>query len=295
MELLRMIESIRSPFLDILIGLITRLGEEELILVVVCAIFWSISKQFAYKAGMVFFLSSITVQGGKIAFRIERPWVIDPGFNPVPSAMARATGYSFPSGHTQAAAALFGSLGAEFKKVLLKVICFSIVFLVAFSRMYLGLHTLLDVATSVAFTLLMVFIVFRLFRDDIPGERLVLGSAIFIILYAAASIIYAGILFSNGIIEEVYLIDCGKSAGAAIGFAVGMLIETRFINFSISSRSIPFHILKFVLGFAGVMAIKEGMKLIVGVSLATDIIRYFLMILWIFALYPLIIKRFFED
>ena len=293
MELLHMIAGIRSPFLDILIGLITRLGEEELILVVICAAFWCVNKQLAYKAGIVFFLSSITVQGAKITFRIDRPWVLDPSFNPVPSAMARATGYSFPSGHTQAGATLFGCLGAEFKRVPLKVISFTIVFLIAFSRMYLGVHTLSDVFVSVAITLLLIFIVFKLFSGDTPSKQLIIGSSIFIVIYSIVTIIYASILYSNGTIDQSYLIDSLKACGAGMGFAAGMYVESFFIRFSVRAKSLLFNIIKFIIGFAGVMAIKEGLKLVIGIGLVTDTFRYFLMIFWIFALYPLIIKRFF--
>jgi len=294
MELLRAIEGIRSPFFDILVRLITSFGEEEIILVVICAAFWCINKLFAYRTGIVFFLSGITVQGAKITFRIDRPWVIDPTFNPVASAMERATGYSFPSGHTQAASSLFGSLGAQFKKMPLKAICFTIVFLVAFSRMYLGVHTLQDVLVSAALTLLLVFVVFKFFPDENAGGKPVLITSLIIAIYAIAVIIYASIMYSNGIIEHIYLTDCLKASGAALGFAAGMYIESNYIRFDVRAKSLIFQVIKFVLGFAGVMAIKEGLKLVIGVNLVADTVRYFLMILWIIALYPLIIKRFFE-
>jgi len=58
MELLRLIESIRTPFLDTLIGLITRLGEETIGIVILCLVFWCISKKAAYIIGIAFFLSS---------------------------------------------------------------------------------------------------------------------------------------------------------------------------------------------------------------------------------------------
>ncbi|MCL2155656.1 MAG: hypothetical protein FWH53_08335, partial [Leptospirales bacterium] len=66
-----------------------------------------------------------------------------------------------------------------------------------------------------------------------------------------------------------------------------------YIRFNVRAKNILFQIIKFVLGFAGVMVIKEGLKLVLGVNLVTDTVRYFLMLLWIIALYPLIIKRFF--
>ena len=293
MELLRILEGIRSPFLDFLVGLITGLGEEEVILVIICVAFWCVNKMFAYRAGIVFFLSGITVQGAKITFRVDRPWVADQTFTPVQSAMERATGFSFPSGHTQAAASLFGSLGAQFRKVPLKIICFAIVFLVAFSRLYLGVHTLSDVVASVIITLLLVFVVFKFFGGETVCKKRVLCFSLFIIVYAVAAIIYATVLFNGDIIERAYMIDCLKASGAAMGFAAGMYIENVYIRFSVRARSILFQIIKFVLGFAGVMAIKEGLKPLIGDSPAADTVRYFLMTFWIIGLYPLIIKRFF--
>ncbi|MDR0464059.1 MAG: phosphatase PAP2 family protein, partial [Treponema sp.] len=163
MEFLRMLESIRSPFLDTVFGLITRLGEETIAIVVLCAIFWCISKRAAYGIGIAYFLSGLTVQGMKIIFRIERPWIADPTLNPVHSALDHATGYSFPSGHTQSATALLGALGAQVKQTPVKVTLFLFAVLVAFSRMYLGVHTPLDVTVSLLVTLLLVFLAVKFF------------------------------------------------------------------------------------------------------------------------------------
>jgi hypothetical protein len=73
-----------------------------------------------------------------------------------------------------------------------------------------------------------------------------------------------------------------------------MYLERVYINFSTKAKSVWWQALKFVLGTAGVFAIKEGLKLIVGTGLVTDTIRYFLMLIWITVLFPLIIKRFFR-
>ena len=294
MELLKMIEGIRSPFFDVLVGFITRLGEEELLIAVFCIAFWCINKMFAYKTGTVFFLSGITVQGMKIGFRIERPWVLDPSFNPVESAMVRATGYSFPSGHTQAGASLFGSLGMQFKQIYLKVIFFTIVVLIAFSRMYLGVHTLQDVATSVILTLIIIIITFKIFSGDLQNKKRLLAISLFIIMYSAAGIIFAFILLSNGKIDQVYVVDYLKAAGAAIGFAVAMYIENVYIRFSVKTKNIGMQILKVVIGVIGIGIFLEGLKLVIGTSMVANTVRYFLLNMWIVAIYPLVIKRFFS-
>jgi len=294
MAFLHILEGIRTPFLDTLIGLITMLGEETIGIVLLCLIFWCINKKFAYVIGVSFLLSGLTVQGMKICFRIDRPWDIDSTFNAVESAKAKATGYSFPSGHTQSATAFYGALGSQLKPMVFKIILFSIPFLVAFSRLYLGVHTLLDVMASLVITFLIIWLTSKIITSDVESKKKEFFISLFIILFAAAVIITAAILYSNGTIEDKNIADCLKAAGAAIGFAVGMFVERNYIKFSVKSKNIFIHILKVVLGIAGVLAFQEGLKYVLGTGLTADTFRYFLMISWVTILYPLIIKRFFS-
>jgi len=229
----------------------------------------------------------------KICFRVDRPWVADPTLNPVPSALEYSTGYSFPSGHTQGAAALFGALGVQMKQRAVMIICLMIPFLVAFSRMYLGVHTLQDVLTSLAISFLLIFLTLKIFSDGEVNKKRELIISLAMILYAIVVIVIAAVLYSNGTIEFNYIADCLKAAGAGIGFAVGMYIERVYIDFSEKTKSLIWQVIKFVLGFIGVLAIKEGLKLVIGTGLAADTFRYFLMLIWVTALFPLIIKRFF--
>jgi len=293
MELLWLIEGIRTPVLDTLIGMVTRLGEETIGIILLCLFFWCISKKTAYIIGVVFFLSGLTVQGMKICFRIDRPWVIDPTFQPVEGAKEYATGYSFPSGHTQNAGALYGSLGAQAKQKYLKAILFAIPFLIAFSRLYLGVHTLADVVVSLLITFLLIFITVKVLTTDAESKKRELIIPLIIILYAIALIVTALVMYTNGIIEQHYIADCMKAAGAGIGFAVGMFVERVYINFPVKSKSIIWQAIKFIIGIAVVLSLQEGLKPIIGTSLIADMIRYFIVIIWITLLYPLIIKRFF--
>jgi len=292
MELLKLIAEIRSPALDLIVGLVTRLGEGTIGVVLLCLILWCINKKFAYGIGIAFFLSSLTVQGMKVVFRIERPWVIDPTFVPVEGAIEYATGYSFPSGHTQAAASMYWGIGAQMKNKPIKIACIVLPILVAFSRMYLGVHTLLDVVASLVISFLLVLLTVKvLLSEDIRKKReLIITLAM--VLFAVLVIIVAVTLHSNGIIETHYVRDCLVAAGACIGFVVGMYIEKTYINFSVKSKSILIHVIKVILGLVGVIIIQEGLKLISN-DLYFDMFRYFLMLIWATVLYPLIIKRFF--
>jgi len=292
MDILWALEGIRTPFLDTLITMITRLGEEMIIIVLFCFLFWCINKRMAYVIGIVFFFTAIIVQGMKITLRVDRPWVYDPTFTTVTGAEGTATSYAFPSGHTQAAAAYLMPLGLLLKEKskAIMIALFTLALLVAFSRMYLGVHYLSDVIVSLVIVFVVTLLAIKLYYNAPETKKSVL---LFPLLIAAASVILlviVAVLNNSGVTLASELRDSVIAAGAALGFAVGMYIEQTYINFSVKSENIWLHIAKFALGVAGTLAIMEGGR-IMGANLIADGIRYGLITLWITAIYPLIIKK----
>jgi len=295
MELLRVIEGIRSPFLDTVVGLITRLGEQTIAIVILCIIFWAINKRWAYIIGISFFLSSLAVQGAKTVFRVGRPWILDPTLNPVPSALERATGYSFPSGHTQAAAALFWAIGTQMKNKVFFAICFAIPILVAFSRMYLGVHTVLDVAVSLGITFIIVQIVAYFQKEETQSRKKNIIFSVIIIVIAIKVIIIALMQYYSGRSEFHNISDSLKASGAAIGFAIGMFIEREYIKFPVKAQSIPAQIVKCIVGIGSVVTVQEVLRWNFEAGIINDMFRYFVLLIWITVVYPLAIRHFFPE
>ena len=292
MEILRFIESIRTPFWDSVFSIITRFGEEMLIIVVFCLLFWCLNKKIGYVIGIVFFLSALIVQGMKPTFRIDRPWVTDPSFTTVEGVVYAATGYAFPSGHTQAAASYLLPLGAMLKHKIFKITFVTLAVLVAFSRMYLGVHFLSDVLASLIITMIITILAVKFIAMAPEGKKRDFISSLIILLISVAVIIIAAALYHSGTTTAAQVRDSVIAAGAGVGFAVGMYVERTYIKFSVKARNIPLQIVKLILGIAGIIGIQEGAR-VIGSGLIADGIRYFLMILWPIAIYPLIIKRFF--
>lgn len=287
---LKALSEIRSPFLDALVQLVTRLGEEVIILGVICFFYWCLNKNTAYKIGLIFFTSGMLVQGLKISFRIDRPFVIDKTFKPVESAVEGATGYSFPSGHTQSATSLYGYFALAVKKPWLKALFVLAFLLVGFSRLYLGVHTYFDVGVSLILTLAVVFLVSYIFDKLTSGKYDLVLSAIL----AAASIflcVYAFILAKVGYADTAQINDCFKSGGAGVAFALGFFLERKYIKFDVSAKKTYVQIIKFVLGVAGALILKSGLKLIAPGNLILDFIRYFLTVLWVLVIYPYLFTK----
>ena len=293
MDLLWSLESIRTPFWNTFFGLITRLGEETILIVVFCVIFWSISKRTGYVIGISFFLSALLVQGMKAVFRVPRPWIYDPSFSPVDGSVTEATGYAFPSGHTQNAAAWLGALGSQIKQNIVKFTLFFLAILVAFSRLYLGVHYLSDVVVSLLISFAVIFLACKILPEEFAGRKKELVLPLIILSSAAIVVMIIIYLYHNEITEASQLRDAAIAAGAAFGFAVGMYIERVYIQFSVKARSTLFQIIKVVIGIVGVLVFQEGFR-VLGSGLIGDGARYFLIVIWIMVIYPLVIRKFFS-
>ena len=115
-EFLLWLEKMRTPALDALFLAVTKLGEEAVLIALICALYWCLNKRLAQFMIFNFFFGFMLNQLLKITFCVKRPFLRDARLKPVPQALKTATGYSFPSGHTADAVASYGSLAVWFRK-----------------------------------------------------------------------------------------------------------------------------------------------------------------------------------
>ena len=291
MDFLYFLEQFRSPAGNIFFQGITYLGQEFLVIAVICWFYWCSDKKLAYTLGFSYFFSGLLIQGLKITFRIPRPWILDPRFQAVPSALPDATGYSFPSGHTQSITALLGTFAFCCRKKYIPTLCFAGIILVGFSRMYLGCHTPKDVLVSFLLSLGAVLICCQLlyYKQKDQGKEACLSAVMLILCLLLTA--YALYLNWSRIIETEYAMDCLKASGAGVGFAVGYYIERTRIRFPHPDR-LSAKILCLLVGLITTVVLKGVIKLLLGNGLFPAFFSYLIVVCWILFLYPMVFTRF---
>lgn len=288
------LEQLRFPAMTAFMSVITYLGDELCFMAIALLFFWCINKRQAYFIFAVGLAGSIVNQFLKLWFRIPRPWVIDPDFTIVESAREAASGYSFPSGHTQNAVGTFGAIAINSKEKWIRVVCVLLMLIVPFSRMYLGVHTPLDVAVSMLVAAVLISLFYPMFKSD---EQIYKKTLIIMLAVIFLSVLYMFFVllykfpadidphnFASGI-KNAYTF-----MGSLLGLLVVLFVDNKYINFDTKAPLIG-QILKYVLGLALVVAVKSLLKAplnaVFNGGQIANLVRYFLMVLFAGCIWPL--------
>lgn len=307
MEFLYFLESMRNPVLDFLFSMVTHLGEETFFLVFAILIFWCVNKRGGYYILITGLIGTVINQGLKLIFRIDRPWILDPEFKPIDSAIEEATGYSFPSGHTQNATGTFGSVAMFFRRNWVRITSVVTIILVALSRMYLGVHTPLDVSVSLLLACALILIFYPIFTDEDRFRKAMPYVIGVCFLLSLALLVFVSVLpdSSFATASELENLASGrKNASTLFGCMLGLVLvyplDTLVTKFETNAVWYS-QVIKLVLGIGGVLIIKEGLRkpleLLVGLFTGNPEyiargIRYFVIVAFAGAVWPLTFKFF---
>ncbi len=283
MDFLYLLESIRTPVLDEIMLLLTQFGEETAFLVLALVLFWCVDKRVGYYTLAVGFVGTLANQFMKLWFRIPRPWVIDPEFTILEQARDAASGYSFPSGHTQSAVGTFGALAYVTKKNSVRIPAILIALIVPFSRMYIGVHTPLDVVVAallaVALILVLKPVAFSPRKWALPAllgamSVMAVGFLCFVEFFPFPADIDPHNLTSG--IKNAYTL-----LGALTGLIAVYIVDEKWQKFS--TKAVWWaQILKVLGGLLLVLAVKSGMKVPLNALFGESVgraARYFLIVI----------------
>ena len=231
-----------GAFLTDFLSKMTFFGEMNTTLIIMAIIYWCVSKPFGTYLLMGWSGNRIVNGCLKVTACAYRPWIRDARIVPYGNSMTTATGYSFPSGHSMNAASLFG--GGAIRKDLprtLRVMLGVMLALIAFSRIYLGVHMPQDILVGAAAGLLVMALTVRLISwidSNLEKDLLVMcvgiGIAAAVAVYAAlkpypADYDAAGKLLVDG---AKMANDTYKGVGWCVGFLAGWVLERRSVSFS---------------------------------------------------------------
>lgn len=296
MEFLYLLEKIRIPGLNEFMLGITYLGDEIAFLVTAMVIFWCVDKRQGYYIMSVGFLGTIANQFMKLWFRIPRPWVKDPEFTILEAARDGASGYSFPSGHTQSSVGTFGSLASTTKNKFIRIAAIAVAVLVPFSRMYVGVHTPMDVAVAACMALILIFALRPVILGN-DGKNI----PVFLGVMTVVAIAYLCFVERYAFPEDIdphNLASGKKNAYTLLGALAGMLIvyfvDEKWIKFPTKALWWV-QIIKVAGGLGLVLAVKSGLKspleAVFG-ALPGRAVRYFLIVLVAGIIWPLTFRYF---
>lgn len=297
MDFLVWLSNFRNPVLDTFFSFITMFGEETFFIVIGLVFYWCISKKQGYYLLSVGLIGTILNQFLKLLFRIPRPWVQDPNFTIVEAAREQATGYSFPSGHTQTSVGIFGGIAVWNKNKIIRVISVALCILVPFSRLYLGVHTPLDVGVSTVLALIFIFVLYPLIKrakNLLKTMRIVFA---LMTLFAAGFLIWVNLYKFPANVDISNLTHGTETAYKMLGVILGLWLsfelDQKYLNFE--TKAVWWvQILKLIVGLIPIIVVKSLLKAplisLIGNEFIAGGVRYFLIAVVAGVLWPMTFK-----
>lgn len=281
LEFLRYLESMRTELGNVVFQGITLLGEETLMILLVVTLWFAVNKQLAQR--LLFITAGSLCVNGILKNLVQAPRPFTQGIRCV--RPDTATGYSFPSGHTQGFATWSTAFAILSRKVWLGVLVGVLIVLVGFSRLYLGAHYPSDVVVGILLGVGIAFGGNMLFDRVRDTGRLFLGTVL------AFTPFFVYFLFApNALFADAY-----KTFGMLCGMTLVVYLDQGQATLA---YDVPWwkKLLRIVIGVALAMVLKEGIKAlnvfgILQVSLVFDAVRYFVVVFVVGYWCPLLFRR----
>lgn len=206
-------------------------------------IFWAVDKAWGYRFMAVRWVGEVINGLVKLTVCAYRPWIRSDLIEPAGDSKVAATGYSFPSGHTLCATAMYGSvfIWQRDKRRWLAVLCAVAIALTAFSRNFLGVHTPQDVLVSFAETSLLLLVIGIVVKKADGSEKVYDILSVVGVIFIIASLVYILVKpypmdYVDGelLVDPVKMMkDCFMGCGGLLGLIIGSYVERHYIHYEI--------------------------------------------------------------
>lgn len=276
-EILKYIQSFKNPILDTIFLIITMSAEVPVILIFTSILYWCINKK--YGARLLFALTgNIALNTGvKEYFKSPRPIGVE-GIQSM--RISTATGYSFPSGHTQIGTTFWVSVMSILKNKYMYVFGSIMFICIGLSRLYLGVHWPVDVLFGWIFGIFFTLICNCIMIGIEESKK-----------YSYFILIIIPMILGIFIVNSVEYI---KMAGLLSGFIVGYIVEIEYINFNVNV-SLKSKMFRYVFGLISLGFIYFILKLTMPTNYIGGYLRYFLLMVYAMAGAPYLFDKIWKE
>jgi membrane-associated phospholipid phosphatase len=252
------------------------LGQETFFMLVMPAIYWCLDAAVGVRVGAMLLLGGSLNGYLKVLLHSPRPFWLSAQVH----AYSVETSFGMPSGHSQNAAGIWGLLAALLRKRWAWITLLIMVFLIGFSRIYLGMHLSEDVLAGWTIGGLLVYLFLRLDKplsawlskqsfNTLVGLTLASAAAIIGLHYLSVYAIAGWQLptawqqnaaLVTGVGAESPFAASGQvtSAGVWFGFMLGIAWLQRGRGYRADGTATQ-KIVRYILGGAGVLVFYVGL------------------------------------
>lgn len=293
---------------------ISLLGNEEFYMLIMPMLYWCMDAALGLRVGAVLLLSNATNAWFKLVFHSPRPYWISTQVTP----FSAETSFGLPSGHSQNAASIWGRLAASQKERWVVPAAVVLIFLIGFSRIYLGMHFISDVLLGWVLGSLLLFAVLKLEKPlgswlKDRSLRQMFALALASSLFLVGSIIIFSLPLSNwelptewvqnslvanadDPIQPTHIEGAFTVGGTWLGLFLGAAwLYHRQGGFN-ASGTLGQRVLRYLIGLIGVVIFWYLLGQILpdngdALSFGLRFLRYTLVGLWVSALAPLVFEH----
>ena len=288
------------------------IGSEDFFILVLPILYWSVDSALGLRMGAILLFSGGVNSFLKLAFHLPRPFWVSAQVK----ALSSETSFGMPSGHAQIAAAVWGMMAGYYRRAWGWVAAVALIFLIGFSRLYLGVHFPHDVFFGwiIGGIILWLFLRYwedaaawvkrRSLREQILAAFLLslgfvaLGAAAYLpLLHWTLPLVWTetALKVSGAMPEPISLNGVLTPSGALFGFLAGAAWMESLGGFS-AEGTFWQRAGRYLLGLIGVILIYAGLKFLFPkgetlLSFTFRYIRYALLGWWISGGAPWIFQK----
>ena len=170
MSLLYALSEIRTPLFNTLLSVVSFLGSDTFLLILLVLCFWCYDKRLAYRLTFSYVIAGTLGHLLKIILNIPSPWIRNTSFKPVEGILNPYSSLSFPSMRSIGIGCISVTCLMKEPRIWAKIIAAIFLIMVPFSQLYLGRNTLTDIGFGLAVAVIVAILINR-YLDNTATDR----------------------------------------------------------------------------------------------------------------------------